>query len=609
MRGTIASSLLLAGIADALIFPRNHLSTTTVIPLTTYNNQAYFAGVRMGEEGNAQKFKFQLSTTLGYTVVAGTGCTDCTAPGAPLYDPSKSNTFVAPPTGSSQVNVNINGVNFAGPLGIENCALQKQDDSWWVYNSQRVVVAGSDSDSNGFSTPGVSGVAGLGQSGVTATTDTLVGQYLAANSNETSITFAMALNGAPPTSGSGSDSDGGQLHMFKPDPSFYEGDLVNQPVLNQNQISSITGTRPNQISSYDWTVSMGGWSFQGGTATVAGGAGTFVTIEPAYPYMVLTQRDANNVYAALPGATTFSDPDTSTQVWSIPCSSTSGLSMNVIFGGVAIPVAPEDLFTRVGNTCVGNIRGWADQSRTTYVFGSAFLRNAYVVFVANNNPEQNTLGFGKRLRASEKAEKSQAGVIAGAVVGGVAFLALLGFGVWFYLRRKRQQAGAPSAAFLADSDMGHSTGKRSSFFNFGPKEKNVGNLVAEPWTPPPNQPGVHVQPNGDIVTVQPLSHHYGVDQPFLSPGAMSPALGGTQELQYDNRASYAGSTVAPSSGVLPNSPPPTTVVSDSNTAPSYYASNNDASAEPPNPYNAAAPNYRPDGNTTMWISSRGNEKK
>lgn len=69
--------------------------------------------------------------------------------------------------------------------------------------------------------------------------------------------------------------------------------------------------------------------------------------------------------------------DTSTQSYSIPCSS-SGLGLTVSFGDVAIPLDASDLYTTIGGVCVGNVRGWLDSSRGTYIFGSAFLRNAYM---------------------------------------------------------------------------------------------------------------------------------------------------------------------------------------------------------------------------------------
>ena len=79
--------------------------------------------------------------------------------------------------------------------------------------------------------------------------------------------------------------------------------------------------------------------------------------------------------ATIPGAQPYAG-DTEATAFTIPCDSTVSLSM--MFGGLTVPVEPTDLFTKVGDLCVGNVRGWKDTTHYTYIVGSAFIRNAYV---------------------------------------------------------------------------------------------------------------------------------------------------------------------------------------------------------------------------------------
>lgn len=75
------------------------------------------------------------------------------------------------------------------------------------------------------------------------------------------------------------------------------------------------------------------------------------------------------------GVPVYQDPNAVS--WSIPCS-ISGASLVMTLGGVQINIAPADLYTNIGGTCVGNVKGWSNFNANTYIFGSAFLRSAYL---------------------------------------------------------------------------------------------------------------------------------------------------------------------------------------------------------------------------------------
>lgn len=216
----------------------------------------------------------------------------------PRYNPSLSATYQPPPATAAnggQVQTTLNGKTVVGQLGTENCALQRTDGTWWQYPNQAVLVAGAGSDSS--SIPG-SGIAGFGQSGVPTATDSLVGQYLAGHTDlNGTFTFGLALNSQQDqTHVEGGDTSGGALHIFQPDTSYYTGNVGTVPVATTTQQGNF-GNLPPQLQSYDWTVQLGGWTFNPGSGgqDVSGGQGTFVTVEPAYPYIKLSEQDAQNV--------------------------------------------------------------------------------------------------------------------------------------------------------------------------------------------------------------------------------------------------------------------------------------------------------------------------
>lgn len=156
-----------------------------------------------------------------------------------------------------------------------------------------VVVAGSDSDSQALGPS--SGIAGFGQTGVQTPDQTLVGQYLTGHTDISSIQFGLALNPLSDPN-AGSDSSGGELHIFQPDTSFYTGNMATLPVANANQQSNF-GSVPTQLGSYDWTVQLQGWSFTPGQnqQAITGGGGVYTTVEASYPYIVLTAEDAQRI--------------------------------------------------------------------------------------------------------------------------------------------------------------------------------------------------------------------------------------------------------------------------------------------------------------------------
>ncbi|KAG8971551.1 hypothetical protein FRB90_010448, partial [Tulasnella sp. 427] len=433
--------------------------------------------------------------------------------------------------------------------------------------------------------------------------------------DDETFTFAMSLFGiggteAPNGAQLAGDSSGGYLHLNGPDPAFYSGSIQTVPVAGSD-VSANWGAAPDQVGSYDWTVQTQGWVLKTqnnqGDVTVTGGQGMYATMEAGYPYMLLPQADASKIYSSITGAQTYIVPtgattstgqavydDTLALSWSVPCTTTD-VAMYVNFNGTSIPIQPSDLWTSIGGVCVGNIKGWADPTRTTAIMGSTFFRNAYVVFTAGRNPAQNTIGIATR--ASLAKEKNNTKIIIGAVVGGVAFLAALGFGLFLLHRHFKRRRTAPSAAFTAHDqttmgsrtmtalslDREKSPGPMTSTSFFGsmlghgktPTDSH-NNYVAEPWIPPPSS--ASPVPNGlggQQVMVQPWTPGEASEQAFLSP------TGTAAELPYQ-----------------PQGTPTPTITSASHQRMSTYG----APVSPSTPVGAMPSQYQRPMSQVSWVS-------
>ncbi|KAG8962726.1 hypothetical protein FRC00_008886 [Tulasnella sp. 408] len=524
------------------------------IPLRSFGNQQYTVHIEMAKP--AIWFNFTVGMTHGYTAVAGVGCNGCSQdPPKVLYNAAASSTYGAPLAGAQNITFKVNGKTCTGQKASENCAFLEQTKNgteWWGYKDQQIVVASTGSSEGVFGTS--AGLAGLGYSAVTNGSDSIIGKYLSMREDpEERWTFAMGLYGIGSTEASNGaelkgDSSGGYLHLNNPDPSFYTGSIQTMPVAGSDTTVN-WGAAPDQVGSYDWTVQSQGWLLKTkndqGELTVTGGEGMWATMEPAYPYILLPQADASKIYTAIKGAQTYVVPtgavgasgvpvydDKLAFSWSVPCT-TNDVAIYMNFNGTSIPIQPTDLWTNIGGVCVGNIKGWADPTRTTAIMGSAFFRNAYVVFTAGRDTTQNTVGIATRANGAKENKNTK--IIIGSVIGGVGFIALLGFGT-FWLARHFKRGAAPSAEFAFNGVDQTTMGSRtmtalsldrekspgpagSSFFgsmlSHG-KAESTQNYIAEPWVPPPTSSPV---PNGDgqEIMVQPWTPKEAGEQAFLSP--------------------------------------------------------------------------------------------
>ncbi|KAG8929154.1 hypothetical protein FRC01_004765 [Tulasnella sp. 417] len=445
----------------------------------------------------------------------------------------------------------IAGRTVQGQLAKENCGFKQQDDEWWRYKNQSLIIASTGTDSSAFG--GSGGIAGFGQSNAQDPKDTLISQYLTSNQTTLSqFVFGFALSDQSDTKAANGvelqgDASGGFMHLDQPDPAFFTGSIQTFPVAG-SEISTPWGSVPGQLGSFDWTVQTQGWLVKTAAGDVTGSQGMYGTLEASYPYLLLPQRDANKLYAAIPGSVPYILPtnaadargvpiyqDSLSLSWSVPCNTTLDTSFFLNFQGVSVPLLPSDFMTQVGGVCVGNVKGWADSTRQTGILGNAFFRNAYVVFTASTDPSTNTVGLANRpLIDGQSKDNATKGIVIGAVVGGLVFLICVGLAVFFVARHWKTRRRSPPSAIFAGAvsggsiDDNYTSEKRhsvrnttSSFLGLGsPTRGSAGhqNYVAEPWVPPPSStPGLSGGGSERGVVVAPWTPQVPSEQAFLSP--------------------------------------------------------------------------------------------
>jgi hypothetical protein len=126
-----------------------------------------------------------------------------------------------------------------------------------------------------------------------------------------------------------------------------------------------------------------------------------------------------------------------------------------------------------------------------------------------------TAGTGSNDPPEPKKKSSHTGAIVGGVVGGVAGLAILGVGLWFLLRKKKQPAAAPTAAPTTNAAVAPGAGT--------------------PGAPAFADPNYPTQPGQPQMAQQQPQGQYGYPNPALAQAGLVPAGA------YDQRNSVAES--------------------------------------------------------------------
>ncbi|KAI0771027.1 acid protease [Trametes elegans] len=428
--------------------------------------------------GNVQNFNFTFTTSLGYTAVAGTGCSECT--NTPLYDISLSSSAKSL---SGQSAMALGSGNFQGSLMKEDCKIYTSTGASWSYPNQTVVLMHNQTQGSPFE-ESVSGLLGLGTLRKPTTAagfpagfdDGLYGQYYIRNPDASNFTFGLDLKRTPVIPGNGStlaiapgqkslaDSGIGTVHWLQPDESAYHTDQV-QWVPVQDNISS--GYLANN-SQPDLTVQLDGWSADLGQTSV-GGKAILANVDPYYSGIYIPSQQARSIHDAITGSqqTQLSTIPGATNAWTVPCN--TKMTFTVIIGQQRFTVDQSILVVDIGDgTCVSLIEGFTDTSVTQWILGQNFMSQLYIIF---NIPKDGTSIVGFAPRTASSTRSRDIGAIVGGTVGGVAGVVALGLLAFWLIRRRQDDSFFRRAAEIEEEHKVASTVEPYTFGN---------NMVAHP---------------------------------------------------------------------------------------------------------------------------------
>ncbi|KDQ07193.1 hypothetical protein BOTBODRAFT_39029 [Botryobasidium botryosum FD-172 SS1] len=415
---------------------------TQRIPLVNNGGQ-YLASVRMGRKDPYQIFNLTLSTTIGYTIIAGMSCSACVPNVAPLYNASESESQGFKHMSGDSEQISIGAGVVGGAIVKESCAVATDGGRWWTYDNQTLLVASSGSSIFPDVFNAGSGIVGLGLSAVQTPADSILGQLLATGHNDY-VTVAFALDGAQNANGTGK---GGELHVLAPDPDAYD-----LPLAFVKTAALGDGQRPPTVPSTDWAVPMDSWRVTASGGQVNGTSGTVAIVEPFWPEVVVSHSAAVLIYDLIDSSKVVR-VDRSENVWSIPCH--AKLNFTATFGGVVVVTTEKDLIVPAGDGCESALRSWVDPNMTTYLLGSAFMQNAYIVLTASAaGMSTSIMGFAVRSAPGTVRDwglhKQEVASVVGNVIGGIILFALSAGAVYMLVKWQRSKRQAPSAQFMND---------------------------------------------------------------------------------------------------------------------------------------------------------------
>ncbi|EJD40351.1 hypothetical protein AURDEDRAFT_170531 [Auricularia subglabra TFB-10046 SS5] len=419
----------------------------------------YVAEVIMGSHGTIQKQNFAISTGLRYSAVASTKCLSCAQENKDVYNPGLSATFQSLP---GTATVSYGGVDLSGGLSREDCNLTAlNSQAPWPYPNQTLVlVNGSQSALDLFSGE-ITGVIGLstGAPDGGSVLDTVLGKWLSTHKANQTFDYGMALNDLSSTlsQGTAETLGAGQLHMLAPDPSAY-----NESELTWSDATSAVlgqGTLPDQILFPSDFVcnSIQGWTFtwSDGSVFTPQKASSPIVFEPWYPALIFPSGYASTIYGRIAGAGTMitTQPGSPVQ-WSVPCTTTN-LTWTPQFGSLQLPMSNLVQKIEGSEDCVGAIQGWADPAVDSYVLGSPFMTNAYIIHQTSRSGH-NKVGIAPRTTPESVAPSTTSpasvttaalvGGLVGGLLGGLLLLSISGLFFWRRWRNKAREAAAIAAA-------------------------------------------------------------------------------------------------------------------------------------------------------------------
>ncbi|KAF9019353.1 acid protease [Hymenopellis radicata] len=390
----LAIILSFAAVAWADTWSNGNTLDMASIPLTVDGDGRYCAWVAMSGGANKQNFTFGLTTSTGYTAVAGRACgSGCN--GVTSFDQSQSTTAVSLP--ASQ-NIQLpQGNSASGNLIREDCALKQAGPHWWSYENQTILIANQSDSIFGSGTSGLLGLGTNARSGQFE--DSIVGKFLSLNPSQTNFTYGMALT--PPNEVS--SNSGGTLHLGGASQSHYQAPSVAWKNLLPYNGSALDA---------DFQMDLDGWTATSDAGTLTRQSGLIAIVDPYYTTTIFPQTEATLLYSTIKDAQPVSDTSTS-KVWSIPCDTQISMALHV--GDQSFTIDQGVLIKQLGGRCYGTIEGWKNETATEYLLGSNFISNTYMILVLSN-ANNGRIGFAKRA-TSKSSSSLSTGAIIGIAVG------------------------------------------------------------------------------------------------------------------------------------------------------------------------------------------------
>ncbi|KAJ3902882.1 aspartic peptidase domain-containing protein [Lentinula edodes] len=386
---------------------------TLFVPLNFDSNGRYTVNISLPTSSSQnQSFAFALSTSTGYTSVAGQGCSSCG--GSPTYSVPSSIEM-----GISVQNVSVLDSGVAGPVMNQTCNLHLQNGSSWSWTDQSFIVA---NQSNSIFSSDISGVLGIGTNSREGSfNETPMAFWLANNPTQTNFSYGLALNS--PNDASSSSNDAGALHWLAPDENSYEGDITWKTLIASNSSSTVNA---------DSFVEMDSWNFQGDNVNISAYTGLLTVVDPLFNDLVFPQNEARTIYGAIPGSSR-QDTISATTVYTLPCD--TQLQLTLTFGSVSVTLTETQLVQNLGNsTCLGVLQEWASDNVTEYILGASLISNLYLIFQGSSS--SSSFGFANRKSTSSSLNAAS---IAGVVLGSLAFLIMIVIAVILFLRWRRRR--------------------------------------------------------------------------------------------------------------------------------------------------------------------------
>ncbi|KAF5368923.1 hypothetical protein D9758_002969 [Tetrapyrgos nigripes] len=406
---------------------------TVSLPLTIDNQRHYAVNLTVASGSQNQSLLYVLSTSTGYTSVAGDRCTNC-VPGVPKY--SSSDITLSNESALSLVSEESWA---SGPFLTGNCSIQERNGSLWTWSDQRVILA---DNTSGIYSGEVSGLLGLGTNARNGDySATPMAAWLKTTPSAANFSFGLALN--PFVDGS---ADGGTLHWVKPDEDMFQGDVAFKELLPSN----------SSTSDFDSFVLMDSWSFT----------------SPSGLQVSKSSETENLVTIVDPFFSSIYFPQNETRCGrgSLPCD--TRMSLTLTFGNASVTFNEDQLVLQeVGGKCIGALQEWANPSVTEYLLGSLYIANIYLIYQGSSS--SSWFGFAHR-KPTTGQKKISPIVIAGVVLGSAAFLLMICVIIFLCIRYRRKKADSDRSSAIINPLLDYSvTSFRAEPFIISPESTPI----------------------------------------------------------------------------------------------------------------------------------------